>query len=450
MSHRFLTQVAADLAEGRSSSRNLVERCLYNIARPDGEGARTYLQIAATEARTLADGYDAMRARGTSLSPWTGIPISVKDLFDVQGQVTKAGSIVLAAEAPASRDAPSVARLRAAGFIVLGRTNMTEFAFSGLGLNPHYGTPRNPWDRRHSRIPGGSSSGAAVSVCDEMAFAGLGTDTGGSCRIPAAMCGLVGLKPTAHRVPLLGVYPLSPTLDSVGCLASSVSCCEVLYSVLTDEPRSVLTHYPLSNLKLGIPVNHVVDGLCPGVASSFEQALKNLASAGACLTEFRFDELAEIPDLYRDGGLPAAEAYQWHRDMIARNADRYDARVLARILRAQKQSPDDRLVLHKQRRDLIERTRSTFERFEALLMPTVPILAPTLAELASDEEYTRINALVLRNPSVVNILDGCAISVPCHRAGEGPVGLTIFAAGDSDRRILSIAGAIERLFSEDH
>jgi aspartyl-tRNA(Asn)/glutamyl-tRNA(Gln) amidotransferase subunit A len=328
---------------------------------------------------------------------------------------------------------------------------MTEFAFSGLGVNPHYGTPRNPWDRGHDRIPGGSSSGAAVSVCDEMAFAALGTDTGGSCRIPAAMCGLVGFKPTARKVPLLGVYPLSPTLDSVGCLAKSVPCCAILNSVLAAEPTlPQLADCELSDLRLGIPSNYVADDMCLEVASCFERALKILASAGAELTEIEVGEFTEIPDLYRNGGLPAAEAYLWHRKMIARNAHRYDPRVLSRILRARKQSPGDQLVLKQRRHDLIERTRPIFGGFDAMLMPTVPILAPPIAKLATDDEYTRVNTLVLRNPSVVNILDGCAVSVPCHRAGEGPVGLTIFAAGDSDRRVLSVAAAIERLLLEDH
>ena len=225
-----INELAGRLAAGTVSSRDLVEDSLSKIADPAGEGARVFVQIDADGVRAQADAIDKLRQNGASLSKLAGIPVSIKDLFDIQGQVTAAGSKVLKGNQVAERDCPAVARLRAAGLVLLGRTNMTEFAYSGLGLNPHYDTPRNPFDRDVGRAPGGSSSGAAVSVADGMAAAGLGTDTGGSCRIPAAMCGITGYKPTQKRVPLDGVVPLSSTLDSNGshgglrctyCLASS-------------------------------------------------------------------------------------------------------------------------------------------------------------------------------------------------------------------------------------
>src|SRR5712692_6887948 len=230
-----LAQVKADLAGG-GKSRGLVEQCLARISDQSGEGGRVFLKVHAADALAAADFYDRRRAHGAAPSPYAGIPVSIKDLFDIAGDVTTAGSTALRDAPPARRDAPSVARLRAAGFIPIGRTNMTEFAFSGLGINPHHDTPRNPYDRKGERIPGGSSSGAAVSVTDGMALAALGTDTGGSCRIPAALCGIVGFKPTAHRVPTAGAFPLATSLDSVGPLAASVACCAVLDAVLAGEP----------------------------------------------------------------------------------------------------------------------------------------------------------------------------------------------------------------------
>ena len=320
---------------------------------------------------------------------------------------------------------------------------MTEFAFSGLGVNPHYGTPRNPWERASNRIPGGSSSGAAVSVTDAMAFAGLGTDTGGSCRIPAALCGIVGFKPTASRVPLTGAYPLSPTLDSVGPLANSVACCAAVDAVLAAEPATALTAIPIDTLQLAVPTTYVLEALGDAVAAAFERALHWLSQAGARIEHIPFAELRELPDINRFGGFSAAESYAQHRHRIATDSARYDPRVLQRILRGRDQSAADTIELGQRRRDFIARTAPIFEAFDALLMPTVPIVAPRLEELAADQDYSRLNALVLRNPSIVNFIDGCAISIPCHRSGEPPVGLTLFAAGHRDRRLLSIAAAAE-------
>ncbi len=440
---RTLEHAAVELAAGRTTSRALLEECLARIADPDGEGARTFLRVDAAGARATADRIDAARHRGTTLPRFAGIPVSVKDLFDVAGEVTTAGSVVLKDEPPAGRDATVIARLRAAGFLLVGRTNMTEFAFSGLGVNPHYGTPRNPWDRPANRIPGGSSSGAAVSVADRMALAGIGTDTGGSCRIPAAFCGLVGFKPTAHRVPRDGVYPLSSTLDSVGPLATTVACCAAVDAILAGEPDLPLDTRPIDRLRFAVPETHVLDDLSAPVAAAFERALRRLSARGALIERIRVPMLDEIPDLNRTGGFSAPEAFAAHRGRIASDAARYDPRVLTRILRGRDMSAADYLDLHRRRHELIARLRPVFAPFDALLMPTVPIVAPPLDALAADADYARINALALRNSSIVNFIDGCAISVPCHDPGEPPVGLTLFARGDSDRRLLAAAASLD-------
>jgi aspartyl-tRNA(Asn)/glutamyl-tRNA(Gln) amidotransferase subunit A len=441
-----LFKLAADLASGRTTSRELVEGCLARIKSPDGEGRRAFLKVEEETARATADYIDNLRKLGVSPGPFAGLPISVKDLFDVAGSVTTAGSTVLRNEPPAPRDAIAVGRLRAAGFIIVGRTNMTEFAFSGLGVNPHYDTPRNPWDRAADRIPGGSSSGAAISITDQMAFGALATDTGGSCRIPAAMCGIVGFKPTARRVPLAGTYPLSPTLDSIGTLANSVSCCALMDSVIAGEQSAELISANLAGLRLGVPRSYVLDGVTAEVSAAFDQALQKLLKAGALIQELPFSELTELPDINSKAGFAAPEAYASHRARIELQPSDYDPRVLSRILRGREQDAADYIALHQRRNDFIHRITPTVRAYDALLMPTVPIVAPRLADLVSEEAYTRINALALRNSSVVNFIDGCGISIPCHGSGEAPVGLTLFGANQTDRRLLEIAAAAESCF----
>ncbi len=271
-------------------------------------------------------------ARAVPARAFAGIPVSIKDLFDIAGEVTTAGSLVLRGAAPASSDAPAVARLRAAGFIPIGRTNMTEFAFSGLGINPHYGTPANAYDRKAARIPGGSSSGAAVSITDGMAFGALGTDTGGSCRIPAALCGIVGFKPTARRVPTQGAFPLSSSLDSVGPLAASVQCCAVLDAVLAGEASCELPAFPLEALRLAVPQTMMLEGLEPAVARAFDRALAAIGKAGARIFDIPLRELEELSQLNAKGGLAAAQSYAIHRPLIASTRQQsgaaYDPRVL--------------------------------------------------------------------------------------------------------------------------
>jgi aspartyl-tRNA(Asn)/glutamyl-tRNA(Gln) amidotransferase subunit A len=440
-----LVALANDLGSGRISARDLVESCLSQIRDERGEGKRAFIHVDENAALETASAIDMMRKAGTAPSRFAGIPVSIKDLFDIHGQVTRAGSTVLNDTAAAQKDAVAVERLRRMGFILIGRTNMTEFAYSGLGINPHYGTPRNAWRRDEGRVPGGSSSGAAISVADGMAHAALGTDTGGSCRIPAAFNGLVGYKPTARRVPLDGALPLSPTLDSIGPIARSVACCATLDAVLAGEVPEALQPRPAHGLRLAVPTNVVFDGMDDDVARTFEAALSRLSQAGARIERIEVPEFAEVAQINAKGGFTAAESYAWHRRLLAERRGGYDPRVSVRILRGAEQSAADYLDLLRARASLIRRAIARIRAYDALAMPTVPVVPPRIADLAADDAFGRANLLVLRNPTLINMIDGCAISLPIHRAGEPPVGLMLAGEAGADRRILGIAAAVESL-----
>jgi aspartyl-tRNA(Asn)/glutamyl-tRNA(Gln) amidotransferase subunit A len=427
------------------TSRELVERALAAIASPAGEGARAFLKVHREPALAAADRIDAAHKRGAILPVLAGVPISIKDNFDEAGHVTLAGSTVLANAPAATRDAVAVERLRAAGAIIIGRTNMTEFAYSGLGINPHHGTPRNAFDRAGARIPGGSSSGAAVSVTDGMAVAAIGTDTGGSVRIPAALNGLVGFKPTARRVPLDGVLPLSLTLDSAGPIASSVADCASMDGILSADATD-LPVPALRGLRFAVPQSVVLDDLAPAVATAFAAAISRLSAAGAGIVELPVREFMRAAEVNPRGALSSAEAWWWHRRWIESGAQQYDPRVIVRIRPGAELGAADYIQILEERKRFVRDVQSAISGFDALLMPTTPDTAPTIAEVtASDESYFRFNGRLLRNASLVNLFDGCALSIPCHRAGEAPVGLTIAGAALRDHRVLAIGQAIEAL-----
>ncbi|HVB16573.1 MAG TPA: amidase [Stellaceae bacterium] len=433
--------LAADLAAGRNSSRALVEAALERIADPAGEGARSFVKVYADEARAAAEAQDRLRAAGYVASPLAGLPVSIKDLFDVAGDVTLAGSKALDDRPPATHDAPVIARLRAAGAVLVGRTNMTEFAFSGVGINPHYGTPGNPHDRR--LIPGGSSSGAAVSVGDGQAVVAIGTDTGGSVRIPAALCGLAGFKPTQTRISRDGAIPLSTTLDSIGPLANSIACCAIADAVMAGEPAEAPPPLPVAGLRLGVPQSHVLDGIAPAVANAFADACTALSRAGARLVDLPLTEFNELPEINASGGFAPIEAYAWHRELLARRGADYDPRVRARIERAAGMGAVEYVELCAARADLIARVAARTAGFDALLMPTVAITAPPMTAFERDEDYRRLNAMILRNPSVINFLDRCAATLPIHKAGTPPVGLMVVGEHGADRLLLAAARGIE-------
>jgi aspartyl-tRNA(Asn)/glutamyl-tRNA(Gln) amidotransferase subunit A len=431
------------LSEGIVTTRALIEDCLQRIADTRGEGARAFVTVHAGRARAEADEIDRRRRSGTALPPLAGLPISVKDLFDERGVVTTAGSIVLREHAPAAADAPAIARLRAAGCVIVGRTSMTEFAFSGLGLNPHYGTPRNPYDRATGRIPGGSSSGAAVAVCDEFCAVSIGTDTGGSCRIPAALCGITGFKPTAQRVSREGSIPLSTTLDSVGPLARTVEDCALLDAVMAGGAPEAPAARVLSGLQLWVPTTLVLDGLDAAVASAFERALASLSRAGVQIVHEPLPAFSRLPELNSRGGIAAYEAYAWHCEMLETRGAEYDPRVATRIRKGKDISDADHGALLEARARMMTEVSARSRSFAAMAFPTVPIIAPRLDEFATDERYLALNAQVLRNAAIANFLDRCAISLPIHAAGGAPVGLMLMGEHGSDRALLALARAIE-------
>ncbi|WP_298827727.1 amidase [uncultured Piscinibacter sp.] len=432
-----LCATRALLSGGKLTARALIERSI-DAARSD-----------ACRHAFLSTSFDAALAQTTAApadAPLAGLAVSIKDLFDVAGETTTAASLVLADAAPAAADCPAVARLRRAGAAFIGRTNMSEFAFSGVGINPHHGTPANAATVRLDptpRIPGGSTSGGAVSVAAGAAWAALGSDTGGSIRIPAALHGLVGFKNTARLVPTDGAIPLSTTLDTVCAITHSVRDAVVLHEVLAQR-RVVPAGKPLGAMHFGVPTTLMLDALEPTVAVAFERALATLRGAGASVEEIPLPTLGELAGLNASGGFSAAESWAWHRRRLATDGDRYDPRVAMRIRRGERMSAADYVDLLWARRDWIARTEAAMARFDAMLSPTVPIVAPPLAPLvASDDAFFAANALLLRNPSAINFLDGCALSLPCHAAGEMPVGLMVWGAAMRDDAVLAAALGIE-------
>jgi aspartyl-tRNA(Asn)/glutamyl-tRNA(Gln) amidotransferase subunit A len=435
-----IPHLATELAAGRTTSLELTEAALARIADPAGEGGRTFTLVDRDGALAAARASDMLRAAGQVPSPLAGIPVSVKDLLDVAGQVTTAGSTVLRDAPAATRDATVVARLRAAGAVIVGRTNMTEFAFSGLGINPHYGTPGNPADRE--RIPGGSSSGAGVGVADGMAVAAVGSDTGGSIRIPAAFCGLAGFKPSQARIPRDGVLPLSTSLDVIGPIAADIAGCALMDAVMAGDDPVVPAALPLAGMRFGVPRQVVLDGMDETVSAAFDAACRRLSEAGARVVEIDLPDLPRIPEANARGGLAAPEALHWHRDLMANRGEGYDPRVALRIRGGERQSAADYVGLLELRAGLKAAIDAATAPWDALVMPTVPIVPPRLDVFAEDEAYRRLNALVLRNPSLWNFLDLPAVSLPA-RSGGLPAGLMLVGARGGDRRLLSLALAVE-------
>jgi amidase/aspartyl-tRNA(Asn)/glutamyl-tRNA(Gln) amidotransferase subunit A len=431
-----LTQAAADRAQGRLKARAALEACIA-AATP-----RSFIRRFDAQARVAADTFD----RSSNIPPLAGLAVSIKDLFDVAGHPTTAGSASRHDAAPATADATAVARLRGAGALPVGHTNLTEFAFSGVGINPHYGTPANPATLSldaEPRIPGGSTSGGAVSVASGAAWAALGSDTGGSIRIPAALQGLVGFKNTQRLTPNAGSIPLSTTLDTACAITRSVRDAVLLHEVLAAR-RVDLDRRPIARWRLALPRTVMLDALEPAVAAAFDQAIETLRRAGARIESVELPLLDDAATLMRGGGLAAAESWAWHRHHLARRESQYDPRVVLRIRRGESMSAADYIDLLTERRVWIVRMQAALAGYDALLSPTVPMIAPAIAPLvASDEAFFATNSLLLRNPSLVNLLDGCALSLPCHRHGDWPVGLMVWGPPMSDDLVLGASLAIE-------
>jgi aspartyl-tRNA(Asn)/glutamyl-tRNA(Gln) amidotransferase subunit A len=403
-----------------------------------------FTSLYEAPAREAARRADAALSAGQPLpSSLAGLPVSIKDLYDVAGEPTLAGSIVRRGAEAAGADAPAVARLRAAGAAIVGKTNMTEFAFSGVGINPHYGTPRNPADAKVARIPGGSSSGAAVSVALGLAVAGLGSDTGGSIRIPAALCGIVGFKNTQSRTPLAGAFPLAESLDTVCAMTRSVADCVAVDAVLAGAPLEVKARQA-AGLRLALPRTLLLDALDATVAAAFERSLASLSRAGAKIVEIEVPEFNEVGALNTPASWTAIEAWATHKDLLSQQRGRFDPRVAARIELGRGVLASEYLALRRRRAQWTTRVNERLASFDALVCPTVPIVAPEMAPLvANDEAFFKTNGFLLRNTYPVNLFDGCAFSLPCHAAGELPVGLMLAAPNGSDAALAGVALAVE-------
>jgi aspartyl-tRNA(Asn)/glutamyl-tRNA(Gln) amidotransferase subunit A len=439
-----LTAARTDIGAGRGSALSFLDQAIAQSQSASCKHA--FVSRRPELSRAVAAGVDRTFAQGAPLAPLAGLAVSVKDLFDVAGEVTAAGSVVLADRPPAASDCPAVARLRRAGAALFGRTNMSEFAFSGVGINPHHGTPANlaaaPLDVQ-ARIPGGSTSGGAVSVAGGAAWAALGSDTGGSIRIPAALQGLVGFKNTARLTPTEGAIPLSTTLDTVCAITRSVRDAVLLHTILADR-QPALRRLPPSALRLAVPRGYLLDGLDSKVALAFERALGSLRRAGAHIEDIDLPALGEVGDLMAGGGFAPVESWAWHRKLIERDEARYDPRVAMRIRRGERMGAAEYIELHQARGAWIAKMHSGMRQFDAMLSPTVPIVAPAIAPLiADDAAFFATNALLLRNPSTVNLLDGCAISLPCHAPDDWPVGLMVWGGALCDDVVLDVALAIE-------
>jgi aspartyl-tRNA(Asn)/glutamyl-tRNA(Gln) amidotransferase subunit A len=429
-----------------TSARDRLEAALGRIDDPKGEGARACLTVYRDHAKAAADAADARAKAGVSLGPIDGTIVSIKDLFDVAGEVTRAGSKVFAEEGkPAAADAPVVRRLRAGGAVIVAKTNMSEFAYTGIGANPHFGTPGNPADRK--RVPGGSSSGAAVAAADGMCEIAIGTDTGGSCRIPGALCGIVGYKPSRQRIPTQGAFPLSYSIDSIGPIARSVEACARADAVMANETYVPLEPVPLAGLRIGVAEDYPLENLDETVDLKFSDAVARLNKAGAHISEEKLALLDEMVQVNSKGGVQPAEAFAIHRDLLSRRADAMDPNVSVRLERARNISAADYIDMVRERARLIRMMDIRIADVDVLAWPTTPMVAPTMQEVAAPDEFARKNAMLLRNTVIVNFFDLCAISVPIPRGSGLPAGFMLVARNGQDQRLFRIAAAVERLFA---
>ncbi len=449
--------VAGSLGSFERRDSDPAERATRNLKaarEPGGEGARAFVSLDDDEVMRQArlSSRRVTEAAGKPLSPLEGVTISIKDNFDVAGERTTAGSAALASAPAAAEDAVAVARLRAAGAVLLGRTNMVEFAYTILGLNAQYGTPKNVWDRQAGggRIPGGSSSGAAISVADGMCVAALGSDTGGSIRVPAALNGLCGFKPTARRIPVRGLLPLSVSLDSVGTIARSIACCATLDAVLAGEPAPLApTPARLESVRLALPESGPWRDLDPEVEAAARRAVRALESAGARVDRIAFPELDECLSGTNPHRMLGGEFAAWHRAMAGDALLPRDPVVRHKLERAGQISKDDYFESVIYRRGWIERMEARMRGYDAIVCPTVACLPPLIAEVTQGQEaFDGWNRRVLRNVGWVNYLDGCAATLPCHLIGDAPAGLQLVAPNGSDARLLGIARACEALLED--
>lgn len=447
---RKIIEASRLLKSGQLSASSLLESCLQAIDTPAGERERAFKKLYRTEAREAAKLANEQTPISAAAGPQAGIPVSIKDLFDVAGETTSAISRIFDQAPPVKKDAAVIARLKAAGAPIIGRTNMSELAFTGIGTNPHFGTPLNPFDRARGRIPRGASSGAAVSVTDGMCLGAIASDTDGSKRTPAALCGLVGFKPTSSFVPMDGVFPLSPSLDSIGSIARTLSCCVRLFEVISGTDCSDVVARPLAGLRLLQPDSYLLEGLDANVAEMYDSALSRLTEVGAKIHKKKCRALDRIPTLRTKGGYPAVEAYAALGYKIRQSVGPMDEFVRRRVFQGKTITSQDVADLDKERALLRAELEVELLQFDAVVVPTVPCIAPAIAESSDIEHHEHFNALLLRNTSWVNLLDGCAITIPCHQDFSPSVGLTIALKNGADKDLISIAYSVERVLVSTH
>lgn len=423
-----------------TSVRDRLEAAFASI--DTGGNPAVYTKLYPDSARAAADAADGRRRTGVTLGPLDGRIVSIKDLFDVAGETTTAGSTILRGAKPAAADAPIVARLRRAGAVIIGKTNMSEFAFSGLGINPHYGTPGNAHDR--TRIPGGSSAGAGVAVGEGTSEISIGTDTGGSVRIPASLNGVVGFKPTARRIPLAGAFPLAYSLDSIGPLARTVRDCAATDAVMAGEDPWEMSPVTLSGLRIGVPRGRLFAETETIVADGFEAALSRLSTAGARIVDHDIEDLLDaMAAATAAAPLVTIEAAEVHAEWLDSRAGDFDHRVRARILKGRDVPGHVYIGMIRRRADLISRMAARLGGIDCLALPSTATTAPEIAPLVGDDEaFMRANGLMLRNTTMGNLFDVTSISLPMPDMLR-PGGLMLCAAAGEDRRLLSIASAVE-------
>lgn len=446
-----LRALSLALETGEISSTKLVEAALSRAH----QSKSVFVKINPSLIRQTYL-IDRDRKRGKSNKPLVGIPIALKDLFNVQGEKTFAGSVVCKHYAKIeATDAPVIAPLRDAGLLFFGRTNMSEFAFSGMGINAHYGTPLSIWDRETGRLPGGSSSGSAVAVAEGIVVASLGSDTAGSCRIPAAFNGIVGVKPSHGRFSLEGIYPLAPTLDAPGPLAVDVDSCFILDQLMCGnlqpgDELPPLTPEPMDSIRLAVPEVNLMQDMDDDVAACFDRALTVLREAGINISSAPVPSIDACDDFFPTRALVLYEVYQAHKDMLDAHGDDYDPFVARRMLTGADITCEEQQSRYAERNGLVQDFETQFNALDidALIYPTVACIPPALAETEDPDDATRVNLRCLRNTATVNHFNGCAISLPCHTPGEAPVGLMLAARNGDDEKLYRLAQTIEMILNE--
>ena len=441
-----LRELSHALRSGQTTASQLVEHALERASQ-----SKSVFTTINPGLLHLANTIDSRHKKSQPLAPLAGIPIALKDLFNIRNEVTLAGSIVRKHYAQAEdADAEVLAPLRAAGLLFFGRTNMSEFAYSGIGTNAHYGTPLSIWDRDTGRLPGGSSSGSAVAVGEGIVCASLGSDTAGSCRIPAAFNGVVGVKPSHGRMSLKGIYPLSPTLDAPGPIAIDVDSCFILDQLMCGRAKPAdelprLQPAELNQLRLVIPEARVMDDLDAEVRTAFEAAIEALRAAGINIRQQTLPLLDDCDDLFIERPIVVREVWDHHRSMLEQHFDEYDPFVSTRLRLGANISDEEQQNRYQARDQLVAAFEREFAglQADALIYPTVTCVPPAIAETEDDENARRVNLRCLRNTATVNYFNGCAISLPCHREGEAPVGLMLSATNGQDESLYRIAAAIE-------